>query len=93
MSTSEFDQVVELVGRLSPREQLRLVAHIGARLSGAAEAPLVERLARGSPAAVLAALHAPPHVESTLVDELDREIQAGRVPPRYEGIFESRNAL
>lgn len=88
MSTSDFDQVAELVARLSPREQLRLVARIGAKLSGAGEAPSAERSAAGSPAAVLVALRAPPHLDSTVVDELERAIEAGRVPPRQEGIFE-----
>ncbi len=48
-STVTLDQVKALAERLPPREQLRLVAHIGQRLSGimpngSLEAPTEERL-------------------------------------------------
>jgi predicted HTH domain antitoxin len=51
----------------------------------------VERPARGSAAAVLQAMHAPPHLDSADVDELDRAIEAGRMPPRFQGVFEQGN--
>jgi predicted ArsR family transcriptional regulator len=88
MSASGFDEVVELASRLSPREQLKLVAQIGEKLSATLGPSAVEQPARGSAAAVLQAMHAPPHLDSADVDELDRAIQTGRMPPRYHGVFE-----
>jgi hypothetical protein len=43
----------------------------------------------GSPALLLKALHAPPHVDPTIVDELERAIADARLPVRYEGIFDA----
>ena len=88
MSVSGFDQVVELASRLSPREQLKLVAQIGEKLSGVLEPVAAGQPAIGSAAAVLQAMHAPPHLDSSDVDELERAVQAGRVPARYDGTFE-----
>ncbi len=72
MSASGFDEVVELASRLSPREQLKLVAQIGEKLSATLEPSAVDQPARGSAAAVLQAMHAPPHLDSADVDVLDR---------------------
>ena len=88
MSASSFDQVVELASRLSPQEQLKLVAQIGTKLSGELEPVAIGQPASGSAAAVLKAMHAPPHLDSTDVDELERAVQAGRMPVRRNGIFE-----
>jgi hypothetical protein len=47
--------------------------------------------ATGSATAVLEAMHAPPHLNSTDVDELERAVQEGRVPVRYDGVFDRGN--
>jgi len=91
MSASGFDQVVELASRLSPREQLKLVAQIGEKLSDVLEPVATGQPATGSATAVLQAMHAPPHLDSTDVDELERAVQAGRMPARYDGIFARGN--
>jgi hypothetical protein len=88
MSASGFDQVVELASRLSPGEQLKLMAQIGAKLSAELAPVAIGQPATGSAAAVLQAMRAPPHLDNTDVDELERAVQAGRMPARYEGIFE-----
>ena len=53
----------------------------------------VERLrslisAHGSPAALLQALSAPPHLTAADVDELEAAIAGGRLPVRDRGAFE-----
>ena len=42
----------------------------------------------GSPQALLKAIHEPPHLDPADVDELDRAIAAGKLPVRYEGVFD-----
>ncbi|MCC7293622.1 MAG: hypothetical protein IT449_16315 [Phycisphaerales bacterium] len=42
----------------------------------------------GSPQALLKAIHEPPHLDPADVDELDRAIEAGKLPVRYEGVFD-----
>ncbi|MGA2064525.1 MAG: hypothetical protein ABSG86_06140 [Thermoguttaceae bacterium] len=92
MSAGGFDQVVDLASRLSPREQLELVAQIGQKLSGKLGPAAIVEPAAGSSAAVLQAMRAPPHLDGADVDELERAVQAGRVPARFDGIFERGNA-
>ena len=41
----------------------------------------------GSAAAVLRAMHEPPHPSASDVDELDAAISAGRLPVRTDGLF------
>jgi hypothetical protein len=91
MSVSGFDQVVELASRLSPQEQLKLVAQIGEKLSGVLEPAATGKPATGSATAVLQAMHAPPHLDGADVDELERAVQAGHMPARRDGIFEQGN--
>jgi hypothetical protein len=91
MSVGGLDQVIELASRLSPREQLRLVAQIGQKLSDATGSATTGQPATGSAIAVLQAMHAPPHLDNTDVDELERAMQSGRIPARYDGIFEQGN--
>jgi hypothetical protein len=43
----------------------------------------------GSPAALLKAVKAPPHVDSSIVDELERAIEESKIPVRYEGVFDA----
>jgi hypothetical protein len=88
MSASGFEHVAELALRLSPEEQLRLVARIEEGLSGAVETGATERFPVGSSAAVLDAMRAAPLLTRDDVDELERAIEAGRMPTRYEGVFD-----
>jgi hypothetical protein len=41
----------------------------------------------GSPAAILKVMRSPPHVSPDIVDELERAIEDGRMPPTEGGIF------
>lgn len=42
----------------------------------------------GSPAALLKAMRAPPHISREDVDVLERAIEEGKMPPRQTGIFD-----
>lgn len=42
----------------------------------------------GSPSAILQAMDAPPHLPPESVDELLREIAAGKLPVQPKGVFE-----
>ncbi len=48
----------------------------------------VHELAAGAPLSVLQALRALPDLETGDVDELERMIEAGKVPMRPEGLFD-----
>lgn len=48
-------------------------------------------LTPGSPAAVLKAMLAPPHVDAADVDELEAAIASGRLPVRYDGEFDGES--
>jgi hypothetical protein len=50
--------------------------------------PETEDLRPGSPAAVLKAMRAPPHVRSEDVDEMLRHIKEAQRPIDYTGIFD-----
>jgi hypothetical protein len=91
MSVSGFGHVVELASRLSPREQLKLVAQIGEKSSGVLDPAVAGQAATGSAAAVLEAMRAPPHLGSADVNELERAVQAGRMPARFDGMFARGN--
>jgi hypothetical protein len=88
MSRANFDQVAELASQLAPREQLKLVAQIGARLSGAPESVTSGQAAPGSAAAVLEAMLASPKLDSADVDALEAAIQSGRTIVRFDSVFE-----
>ncbi len=77
--------------RLTEEELRQDIAQIGEKLSATLGPSAVVQPARGSAAAVLQAMRAPPHLDSADVDELDRAIQAGRMPPRFQGVFEQGN--
>jgi len=47
-------------------------------------------MAKGSPAAVLAAMKAPPHLKPEDVDEFERLIKEGQRPVSYESPFQGR---
>jgi len=52
----------------------------------------IQELAVGSPLAVLQAMRALPDLETGDVDELERMIEAGKLPMRPEGLFDAENA-
>ena len=45
-------------------------------------------LPKGSPALLLQIMHSPPHVSKEAIDEFERAIEEGKMPVRYEGIFD-----
>ena len=53
--------------------------------------PILE-LSTGSPLAVLQAMQALPDLEAGDVDELERMIEAGKLPMRSEGLFDAQGA-
>jgi hypothetical protein len=48
----------------------------------------VEAVTGGSPAAVLKATDAPPHLSSEVVDQMLRAIEEGKLPVRSGGVFD-----
>ena len=52
----------------------------------------VQELVLGSPPAVLQVLRALPDLEAGDVDELERMIEAGKLPARTEGLFDVADA-
>jgi hypothetical protein len=44
---------------------------------------------RGSAAVIRQALWEPPHLAGEAVDELDRAIEAGKLPVQHEGVFKN----
>jgi hypothetical protein len=50
--------------------------------------PFTEQLHPGSPAAVQQVMNEPPHVMWEDVDELERAIEAGKLPVHQEGVFD-----
>jgi len=52
----------------------------------------IHELAVGSPLAVLQAMRALPDLEAGDVDELERMIEAGKLPTRTEGLFDVAGA-
>jgi hypothetical protein len=53
--------------------------------------PLAEAEPLGSPARILRILHETPHVTPEDVDEMERSMDAGKIPVRREGIFNPEN--
>ena len=45
-------------------------------------------LSKGSPALLRQAMRNPPHLDAGDVDELERTIEAGKLPVRYDGVFD-----
>ena len=88
-----FEEVAELAAQLSPEEQLRLVARIGADLSVAlAQTTPHAELPVGSSLAVLRAIREPPRLSGEDVEELERMIAVGKLPVKREGVFDSGDA-
>jgi hypothetical protein len=82
MATNNIDlkEVMDLASHLSPSQQKLLVSFLEASDTG--------DVVCGSPAAILRALGDPPHVKSEDVDELEREIAAGKLKVRQDGMFD-----
>lgn len=72
-------------GRLVPLEPVDLVE--GAEFQIEVDESALAA-GKGSPAAILAAMRRPPHVDQIDVDELERAIEDGKLPVRSEGIFD-----
>jgi hypothetical protein len=75
-----LQEVMDLASHLSPSQQKMLVSFLEASGTG--------DVVCGSPAAILRALGDPPHVSSEDVDELEREIAAGKLQVRQDGMFD-----
>jgi hypothetical protein len=76
-----LQEVMDLASNLSPSQQKMLVSFLDASAS-------TSDVVGGSPAAILSALGDPPHVSSEDVDELEKEIAAGKLRIRQEGAFD-----
>lgn len=50
--------------------------------------PVAEAVA-GTPAAILQAMHQPPHLTAEDVDELEREIEISKLDVSSEGVFDT----
>jgi hypothetical protein len=53
--------------------------------------PDTEQLHRGSPTAIRQVMHEPPHLSWEEVDELERAIEAGKLPVHQESVFDQVN--
>ena len=84
----DFQQLVELASRLSPGEQLRLVARIRENVAPILSGRGKSELPSGSAAVILEAMRDPPHLSDDDVNELERAIATGRQPARMSGVFE-----
>ena len=49
---------------------------------------LAKRPSRGSPSAVIKAMHRPPHLSPEDLDELEKAIEHGKLPVRSGGVFD-----
>jgi hypothetical protein len=81
----DFHEVAELASHLTPEDQIRLAAWIGAGLGAAAVSP-------GSATAVLCAIGEPPHLSGEDVGELERAIADGELSVRRQGVFDDKPA-
>jgi hypothetical protein len=52
------------------------------------EAQEIEEMRRGSPELLLKVMHEPPHVSREAVDEMERMFEEGKMPVRYNGVFD-----
>jgi hypothetical protein len=87
-----MSRTIVVSGRLSDSRHVELdepVTEIEGRVEVALR-PATRRAmgAAGSPAAVLRTMRALPDLEAGDVDELERMIEAGKLPTRREGLFD-----
>ncbi len=52
----------------------------------------VQETKRGSPEAILAVMRGLPEIDPIKIDELERFIEAGKLPVRLENVFEQQRA-
>jgi hypothetical protein len=81
MATNDvgFQEVAELASHLSPDEQLRLVAWIGAGLNATPATSARADALPGSATAVLCAVREPPHLSSEDIGEFEQAIAAALI--------------
>lgn len=70
-----LDRVLDLASQLTPREQAELLVRIGQRLE---RLFLEETPQPGTPEAILKVIKGPPHVDPTIVDEMEAAIREGQ---------------
>jgi hypothetical protein len=87
-----FQEVVELASHLSFEERSRLVAWIEAGLDAAHAGCASGDAPPGSAAAILRAMHEPPHPSSEDVDALEQAIDNGKLPVRHEGVSDGEDS-
>ena len=85
-----MDRAIVVRGNLSDPSHIELHEPVSG-INGPVEVTVrpVQRPAQGSPLAVLQALRALPDLDAGDVDELERMIEAGKLPTRPEGLFDA----
>jgi hypothetical protein len=86
-----MERAVVVRGHLSDPNHIDLDEPV-AGLRGAVEVTLrpIREASLGSPLAVLQAMRALPDLEPGDVDELERMIEEGKLPTRFEGLFDRK---
>lgn len=84
-----MDRAIVVRGNLSDPSHIELDEPVSG-IEGPVEVTVrpAQNLALGSPLAILEALHALPELDPGDVDELERMIEAGKLPTRPEGLFD-----
>ncbi len=91
---TEVNATVELPEAAPRPNRVLRPRHLGARepldpIEGSeVDLAVSVRPDRGSPAAILAAMREEPHIDRSTIDELERAIEAGKIPVRREGAFD-----
>ena len=87
-----MERVVVVQGHVSDPSHIELDEPL-AGIHGRVEVTVrsVRRLSPGSPRAILEAMRALPDLDDGDVDELERMIEAGRLPTRTAGLFDEEN--
>lgn len=88
-----MDRTIVVRGNLSDPSHIELDEPVS-DIRGPVEVTVrpIQELAPGSPLAVLHVLRGLPDLEAGDVDELERLIEAGKVPTRTEGLFDVADA-
>ena len=84
-----MDRAIVVRGNLSDPSHIELDEPLSG-INGPVEVTVrpVQKVALGSPLVVLQALRALPDLDAGDVDELERMIEAGKLPTRPEGLFD-----
>jgi hypothetical protein len=85
-----MDRAIVVRGNLSDPSHIELDEPVSG-INGPVEVTVrpVQKLALGSPRAVLQTLRALPDLDPGDVDELERMIEAGKLPTRPNGLFDA----